>query len=321
MSTSSATTAVPAASLTPAGFVIPTETNILAGVQSDINAALGGSANQDLDTPQGQLAMSETAIIGDCNDQLLALMNGFDPRNATGRIQDALGYIFLMTRKTGETRSEFETRRQDTIEANSNGTNAAVLGAILNITDVSDAYVIDNPTDDAETLSGVSVAARRMYVSVDTVGPSAEIGQAILLHKNPCSMMQGDTAITAQDTNSAYGGNGPTYTFYVNVAEPTPIYFNVSIANSTSVPSTALASIQTAILSIFNGETDSTTRARIAGEIFASQYYCSIASLGAWAKIVEITIGTSANPTDTTVQMTMAQLPTLTASNITLTLV
>ena len=44
------------------GFVIPSTSAILAGVQEDYNAAFGGDLNSALDTPQGQLISSETAI-------------------------------------------------------------------------------------------------------------------------------------------------------------------------------------------------------------------------------------------------------------------
>ena len=55
--------------------VIPAELDILAGVQADINAAFGGGVNPSLQTPQGQLAQSETAIIGDKNNQIAYIAN------------------------------------------------------------------------------------------------------------------------------------------------------------------------------------------------------------------------------------------------------
>lgn len=94
----SGNTSVPPATLTNAGFVAPSEQEILVGVQTDINAAMGGNANPALSTPQGQLAVSEAAIIGDCFDQFLALANGVDPATASGRMQDAIGYIYFITR-------------------------------------------------------------------------------------------------------------------------------------------------------------------------------------------------------------------------------
>ncbi|MFT9441021.1 MAG: baseplate J/gp47 family protein [Acetobacter papayae] len=93
------TTSVPAPSFTDAGFVAPAESDILTGALADLNAAMGGNLNTDLSTPQGQLATSFTAALGDAYDQFLAILNGVDPERAFGRLQDAIGNIYFMTRK------------------------------------------------------------------------------------------------------------------------------------------------------------------------------------------------------------------------------
>lgn len=95
----SSTTSVPAATLGATGFVAPAESDILTGVMADISAAFGGSLNTDLSTPQGQLASSLSAIIGDCNDAFAALANGVDPAFASGRMQDAIARIYFISRK------------------------------------------------------------------------------------------------------------------------------------------------------------------------------------------------------------------------------
>ncbi len=84
-------TSVPPLSIAGAGVSIPAESAILAGVQADINAAFGGGVNPGLSTPQGQLAQSLAAIIGDANGRIAEMINGIDPDNAAGRFQDALG--------------------------------------------------------------------------------------------------------------------------------------------------------------------------------------------------------------------------------------
>lgn len=71
---------------------------MLTGILADINAAFGNTLNTDLSTPQGQLAMSLTAILGDAYDQFLALANGVDPARAEGRMQDAIGRLYFMSR-------------------------------------------------------------------------------------------------------------------------------------------------------------------------------------------------------------------------------
>jgi len=92
--------AVPELTFTDAGLVIPQETDIVAGVLTDLNAAFGGGLNTTtLSTPQGQIATSEAAIIGDKNAQIAYVVNQFDPQYASGRWQDALARIYFLTRK------------------------------------------------------------------------------------------------------------------------------------------------------------------------------------------------------------------------------
>jgi hypothetical protein len=95
----SGTTSVPRPSFGATGFTAPSEAEILAGVQADYNAAFGGNLNPDLSTPQGQLATSETAIIGDVNDQFLWFCNQVDPAFASGRMQDGIGRIYFIERQ------------------------------------------------------------------------------------------------------------------------------------------------------------------------------------------------------------------------------
>lgn len=96
------TTNVPAPSFGVAGFVAPAESTILTGVQADQQAAFGGNLNPSLTTPQGQIAQSTTAIIGEANNQFLALANGVDPAYAAGRMQDAIGRIYYITRNPAQ---------------------------------------------------------------------------------------------------------------------------------------------------------------------------------------------------------------------------
>ena len=91
-------TNVPSITWTNGAPVLPAESDILAGVQADINAAFGGGVNPGLTTPQGQLAQTETAIIGNKNNQIAYIANQVNPAFASGIWQDAIGYIYFMTR-------------------------------------------------------------------------------------------------------------------------------------------------------------------------------------------------------------------------------
>jgi len=90
---------VPGIHFTPAGLVLPAETDVLDGVISDINAAFGGGLNPGLETPQGQIASSLAAVIADKNAECAYLANQVDPQYADGRCQDAIARIYLLARK------------------------------------------------------------------------------------------------------------------------------------------------------------------------------------------------------------------------------
>ena len=378
----SGTTSVPSVIFGSTGFIAPTEAAILAGVQADMSAALGGNVNMALTTPQGQLASSEAAIIGDCNATFLYFASQVDPAYAEGRMQDAIGRIYYQTRIPGsatiasvtcsgltgatipagtqiqaadgniyyalatatipssgsvvvsfacsvvgaiacpaqtftlyqsvygldsavssaagvigssvETRAAFELRRQQSVALNSIQTNDAILGAVLALPGVVDAYVVDNPTSTAATIGGVSVAANSLYVAAYG-GTAAAIGSAIWTKKPPGTPMTGTSSVTVTDPNTIYGATPPSYTIKYTVPTPTPVFFAVTIKNSTSVPNTALTSIQAAITSAFTGA-DGGNKARIGSTIYASRFYAGIASLGSWVNIVSVQIGSINSP-------------------------
>lgn len=408
MSSSSGSTSIPALTITSAGVVAPDELDVLDGALADISAAMGGNVNQDLSTPQGQIATSEAAAIGNCYDAILAVANGVDPKIASGRMQDAIGNIYFMTRvpatattvavsivgtagqavssgsviatdgvyqyaltadvtipasgtatatvqntTTGplacsagalslyqytagvssvsnaspgtlgsdaEGRIAFEERRSNSVAGNSTGQTASVLGNLLKLSGVTDAYTYSNGTNEAVTYNGVSVAANSLYCCVAGGDPSA-ISLAIIQKKGPGCGLSGGTTVQVRDPAPAYNGNGPVYTVNFDVAAATPIYLAVTLKAGSGVPSTALADIQAAVLAQFASGGSSGLRPTIASSIFASQFNCAISALGSWVRIVSLTIGTSSGAGQSFVTMTMAQVPTMAAENLSLALV
>jgi hypothetical protein len=97
-------TNVPTPTLTASGYSIPTADENLAGVVQDMQAAFGGGLNlslgnsSSLTTPMGQLSSSLAAIKSDADAQFLGVVSAFDPQYATGRAQDAIGNIYMMSR-------------------------------------------------------------------------------------------------------------------------------------------------------------------------------------------------------------------------------
>lgn len=96
------TTNVPPPTFGPTGFIIPAESAILAGTVADINAAFGGNLNPALTTPQGQLATSMAALVANADETFLFYTTQVDPAYAEGRMQDAIGRIYFLTRNPAE---------------------------------------------------------------------------------------------------------------------------------------------------------------------------------------------------------------------------
>jgi len=98
MAITTISSSVPSVTFSTTGLDVPDEAGILAGRLSDLSSALGSAMSTELTTPQGQIAVSDTAIIADKNDQLLAIVNNINPDFASGRFQDGIGQIYFIQR-------------------------------------------------------------------------------------------------------------------------------------------------------------------------------------------------------------------------------
>jgi hypothetical protein len=376
------TTSVPQPTFGPNGFLIPSAQTVLDGVIEDINSAFGGNLNPALNTPQGQLASSEAAVVDNANQTFLFLTQQFDPAYASGRYQDALARIYFIERNpsqptvvqalcTGlegvvipegaialaadgnqyicteagtipvsgsitltfeclipgpipcpagtlnqiyqsipgwdsidnvsdgvlgnnvESRSAFETRRAASVALNSIGSLPSVLGAVLDVSNVIDAYVTENTSNSPVTIGGVSLVPNSLYVAV-VGGEAQDIGQAIWSKKAPGCAYNGNTTVTVLDTSTGYVPPYPAYAVSFHVPAPLPILFAVNLVNSTQIPADAATQIQNAIIGAFAG-TDGGARAKIGGTLLASRYYAPVAALGSWAQIISLEIGSVNN--------------------------
>ena len=95
----SGSTSVPTISFTSNGFIVPAESAIVTGLQADWDAAFNTNFDFTIPSaPQSQLVVSQAAILGDMDDQLVSLFNSVDPAYAFGRMQDAIGRIYFLER-------------------------------------------------------------------------------------------------------------------------------------------------------------------------------------------------------------------------------
>lgn len=92
---------VPPIVFTPEGLQVPQEAEILEGVFDDWDAAFGGGLNPALETPQGQLITSQTAIIADSYAKFAEFVNQMDPDRNSGVYQDVIARIYFLDRIAG----------------------------------------------------------------------------------------------------------------------------------------------------------------------------------------------------------------------------
>jgi hypothetical protein len=189
-----------------------------------------------------------------------------------------------------ENRAQFEDRRRQSVALNASGQVEAVRGAVLAVDGVQDAYVIDNSNSTPQAVNGVTLIANSLYVAV-VGGTDADVASAIWRKKAPGCSYNGNTSVTVVDPSPDYAPPIPSYAVLFQRPALISTIVLVTILNSATVPSDALAQIRTAIVDAAVG-LDGGPRAKIGSYVFASRYYGPVAALGTWASaIVNIQVG------------------------------
>lgn len=218
-----------------------------------------------------------------------------------------------------ETRAEFEFRRVNSVALNAHGSKEAIYGAVFDVPDVLDVFVTENVTDAplpyGET--NYELAAHSVYVGV-VGGEGQAIGQAIYNKKDLGCNMNGNTTVVV--TDNSYTPPKPSYNITFNRPDPLPIFFNVQLTDSTSLPSNIEQLVKDAIIAAFTGA-DGSPRVRIGGLILASKFYTAVNRIGPEVSILSILIGTSGPGALNSITAGIDQAPTVAEADITVTLV
>lgn len=402
------TTNVPDIQWPDTGIVVPQESAVLTGMQQDINAAFGGNLNPALNTPQGQLASSNTAIVQDKNAAIAYVVSQMNPDTAAGAFQDAIGRIYFLDREPGtsstvpclcigdfnttinagaqaqdtngnfwvctqtgtipiggsitlpfaavnlgptpipagiitiivtgitgwdsinnpsagavgsnvESQAAFEFRRVQSVAANAHGSPQAILGAVLGVPNIIDAFIYENFTGATVNFGTTAYPVVAHSVYVGAVGGTAQaIALAMLSKKDPGCNMNGNTVVTVTDTSNT--GN-PQYNYAYNIPTNTALAYTVQIQNSTSLPANIVALVQAAVVAQLTGA-NGALPAGMNSTILAGSYYAPIAAIGPTVNCVNIQLkikatGSLAN----SLTMGIDQFPTLQASDVAVSLV
>ena len=219
---------------------------------------------------------------------------------------------------TVESRAAFEARRQASVAVNSLNANQSILGAVLSVPNVIEAVVVDNPSNSTVSYGSTSysLAAHSICVSV-AGGTSSAVAQAIWSNKPPGCGYNGNTTVTVYDTSYA---TPIAYTVTYLSPTSTPAYFTVEIKNSALLPANITQLVQNAVIASFNGQ-DGGTAVSINSTTYSGRYYANINAISPAVNVIEVYLGLSASPSTLSIAFGIDQLPTLSASNIAVTLV
>lgn len=218
-----------------------------------------------------------------------------------------------------ESRAAFEFRRQQSVALNAHGSIQSIAAEVFNVPGVIDVYAYENFTGSSQNVGSTSfaVAAHSIYVAV--VGGAAQaIGEAIFRKKNDGSGMVGNQSVTIVD--ESYSAPQPSYTYHYEIPTALPIFFDVEIAASTSLPANIIDLVKAAIVAAFNGA-DGSSRVRIGSLILASKFYAPVSAIGPEVSILSILIGVTTPGALTNYTAGIDQNPTIDPANITVTIV
>jgi hypothetical protein len=217
-----------------------------------------------------------------------------------------------------ESRASFELRRQAMVAIGSQLSVDSIRAAILGVANVLDAYVIENSMPVAVNTGATNypVIANSIFCAV-VGGADIDVASAIYTKKSPGCNMNGTSLVTFTD-NVNYPFPYPAY--IIKFLRPTsvPILFSVQIQNTVNLPVDVVAQTQAAVVAAFNGAGGG-GRARIGAAIVSGRFYAGISAIGN-VNVLEVLLGISA-PTLTGITMGIDQEPTVSAANITVTLV
>lgn len=211
-----------------------------------------------------------------------------------------------------ESSVDFEERRRESVSANAKGTNAAVYGAVADIPNVLDAFVVDNPTDETITVGVTNYPIIRNCLLVSVVGGNPmEIAKQILIKGGTGCSFAGNTEVIYAD-NENYDDRPPQYT--VKFLRPThvPVYFKVTVTDKSKLTFQEESAIKKSIQDAFM---TGTSKRAIGSTIIASDYSCAIGTLSD-TRVVSIQVSRDNSNFVNFVEFGVDEYPIIPESNI-----
>ena len=209
-----------------------------------------------------------------------------------------------------ETRTEFETRRYNSVAANAQGSVLAIQGAIAQVDGVLDCVVMENSTNEQITVHGVNIDPHSICASVYG-GDGTDIAEAIYRRKDAGCGTTGNTAVSYVDADY----NNAVYTYNILRPTPTAVKMTVTIKQTDATPASIAEDIKTALVADFYGQ-GSNARVGCASTLYASRFYPVVIGAGA-SDFISLELALDEGALASFIDINADQEPTLDADDIT----
>lgn len=209
-----------------------------------------------------------------------------------------------------ETRTEFETRRYNSVAANAQGSVLAIQGAIAQVDGVLDCVVMENSTNAQITVHGVNIDPHSICASVYG-GDGTDIAEAIYRRKDAGCGTTGNTVVTYSDPEY----NNATYTYNILRPTPTAVKMTVTIKQTDATPASIAEDIKNALIADFYGQ-GSNARVSTAAVLYASRFYPVVIAAGV-SDFVSLEIALGSGSLASYIDINADQEPTLSEDDIT----
>jgi len=216
--------------------------------------------------------------------------------------------------RDAETQTEFETRRYNSVATNAHGSVSAIQGAISGVDGVLDCKVLENSTDNAMTILGVSVDPHSICACVFG-GDGTDIAEAIYRKKDAGCGTTGSTVVSYSDPDF----NNAVYTY--NILRPivVDVKMAVTIKNTGSTPASIADDIKAALIADFYGQGEN-ARVGLGQTLYASRFYPIVIGAGV-SDFVSLTVALGTGTFGSFIDINANREPQLIESNITVTII
>ena len=210
-----------------------------------------------------------------------------------------------------ESRASFESRRAQSVAANSHGSRLSLQGALYNIDGVLDCLVLENKSDSTVTKQGISLISHSVAICIYG-GNNDEIAEMIYNKLDAGCGTNGDTTVTYISEDSAVN------TYQIVRPDPVNVYIEVTINQTASTASTVVDDVKNAVYNDFYGnDAQSGNIRRGCGQtIYASSFSVATIKTAGVTDLVSIEIGKAAGTLGNNITLNADEEPVLSKDNI-----